>query len=143
MRFWEIVFLISAAVGVIAYYRFFSRGMDESGKRLTMQKLAMPCFLLVLLAIQFLQPDYAYYIDTSLEHVNTVEDARSALKNTNETMERFVQDVKYRDNVLQILLIIGAGLVVSSLFGANTDKNDRSFADEEKPISIFDNDNNK
>lgn len=123
-----------------AYYAYFSRNLDEAGKQPLKQRLAVLFFALALGTVWFSQPDYAYYIDTSLTHVNTIEDARKELESTNETLEKFVKDAQSRDNAMQMLIVVLIW-VLPFLLGANAGKNNGVVTHDEKPISIFDNDN--
>lgn len=147
MESWIVlIFIVIGCVAAI-YYAYITK---DQGKKLKLLMKARIGVLLLAAMMIFLcfsnSSKYAYYIDTDVERkITTIEDAARELQYTNETLQRFVDDVRRQDTYLLIAVFILASLIIPAIFrltessvtGIPIPEDEK----EKEVISIFDEEN--
>ena len=141
---WKVDLLIAilAAAGILYLYK--GRGLTPVENELLRLRISFLVLLSVFLVGFITEPSFAYYIDTEPAHIQSIEDAKTAIQRTNETVERLVKDMREYTQMatitfaLLIVWVLPSFLRISEhvLVGEDNELEEK----EEKLISIFDND---
>jgi len=138
----DILIAILAAAGI--YFFYYGKNLLSPKKELLSLKLSVLCLVGFVIVGFITEPYYAYYIDTSPTHIQTIDDARTSIQRSNETIERLLKDLRESTRmVTATLLLLGCWVLPSFLRLSDVlvlGKNERADDHNDNLISIFNDD---
>lgn len=139
----QLVVFLMIVVVIGVYYWHQSRDLVSPQKELLFAKLSLLALFAVFFMWQFTGPDFAYFVDSSPTHIQSIEDARLAIQKSNETIEKMANDLKVGSRLNWMFSFVLIALTLSSLLSvsealAREAKEPRD--DSSKLISIFEDD---
>ena len=141
---WKVDLLIAILAAAGIFYLYKGRGLTPMEKDLLRLRISFLTLLSVFLLGYITEPSFAYYIDSSPTHIQNIEDAKIAIKTTNETLEKLVKDVREYANMATITIALLIVWVLPSFLRISErvldGQSNEPEENEEKLISIFDND---
>lgn len=140
---WKLAVLIAIPAAAGIYYLYYCRDLASPRKEFLRLRLSMLCLVGFFVAGHFTGPYYAYYVDTSPTHIETIEDARQAIQASNETIEKLANDAREGAWMFGMTLGILVLFVLPSflrLAEVLVPGENREPKDEGKLISVLDDD---
>ncbi|NOT46420.1 MAG: hypothetical protein HOP17_01535 [Acidobacteria bacterium] len=111
---WKLVILIAIMAAVGIYYFHYGRELASPQKELLFVRLSLLVVFGFLFVGFFTEPHFAYYVDTSPTHIQTVDDARLAIQRSNEVIEKMANDMRDSSNMAGMILMVLVVLTLSS-----------------------------
>lgn len=140
---WKPTILIAILAATGVYYFHYGKKFASPQRELLFARLSLLCAFGFLFVGFFTEPNFAYYVDTSPTHIQTLDDARLAIQRSNEIIEKMANDMRDSSSMTGMVLMVLVVLTLSSFLRVSEvllgEKKQQPDAPD-KMISILDND---
>lgn len=141
---WKIAVLLAIPAVAGIYYFYYAKDLASPQKELLRLRLSLLCLIGFFLVGIITAPFFGYYVDTSPTYIQTIDDARFAIQRSNETIKKLADDSRESFWMIFMTSAILIGYVLPSFLRLSEamipGESEEPNLDDDRPISIFDDD---